>query len=189
MFSDWVNFSSFVERARKKFENHLWCLSIRLVPPALYSGSLDLTRKQQLRTTMMKFKGLSPSAKQEMSFSITFEKNPQRFCRARKLENISTFRCRFWFSLAPATKWLTMESYQKGKHVVSNLPVVNDAVERALGSAKDTNTKTAPESKNERQDLYKVIRGARGVLRTKTTSEKTVPKKSLAAVNYNWLSS
>ena len=33
----------------------------------------------------------------------------------------------------PATKWETLESYQKGKHVVSNLPVVNDADERAPG--------------------------------------------------------
>ena len=53
----------------------------------------------------------------------------------------------------PATKWETSESYQKGKHVVSNLPVVNDAAERALGLAADTNTKTAPKSENKLQDL------------------------------------
>ena len=49
----------------------------------------------------------------------------------------------------PATKWKTLESYQKGKLVVSNLPVVNDAAERALGLAADTNTKTDLENENE----------------------------------------
>ena len=89
----------------------------------------------------------------------------------------------------PATKWKTFVSYQKGKHVVSNLPVVNDAAERALGLATDTNTKTAPESENELKDLHKVIRGACEKLRTKATSNETVTKKSLAVVNYTWLSS
>ena len=69
-----------------------------------------------------------------------------------------------------------LESYQKGKHVVSNLLVVNDAVERALGLAADTNTKTASKSKNELQDLYKVIHGAREKLRTNATSDETVTK-------------
>ena len=84
----------------------------------------------------------------------------------------------------PATKWGTLESYQKGKHVVSNLPVVNDAAESAQGLAADTNTTTALKSENELQDLYKVIRGAREMLRTKASSDETVTKKSLAAVNY-----
>ena len=39
------NFLSFVEGARKKFENHLCCLSERLVPLTLYSDNLDLTQK------------------------------------------------------------------------------------------------------------------------------------------------
>ena len=89
----------------------------------------------------------------------------------------------------PATKWETLESYRKGKHGVFNLPVVNNAVERAPGIAADANIKTAPESENELQDLYKVIRGARKQLRTKATSDETVTKESLAAVNYDWLTS
>ena len=88
-----------------------------------------------------------------------------------------------------ATKWKILENYQKGKDVVSNLPVVNNAAKRALGLAADTDTKTALESENELKDLYKVFRGAREKLRTKTTSNEAVTKKSLAVVNYTWLSS
>ena len=43
----------------------------------------------------------------------------------------------------PATKWETLKSYRKGKHVASNLPVVNNTVERALGLAVDANIKIA----------------------------------------------
>ena len=95
----------------------------------------------------------------------------------------------FDFLEHPTTKWETLKSYQKEKRIVSNLPVVNGAVERVLDLAADTNTKTAPESENKLQDLYKVIRGASEKLRTNATSDETVTKKSLAAVNYYWLSS
>ena len=84
----------------------------------------------------------------------------------------------------PATKWETLESYRKGKDVVSNLPVVTNAGERASGLAVDTNIKIDPESENGLQDLCKVIRGARKQLRTTATSEETVTKESLAAANY-----
>ena len=77
----------------------------------------------------------------------------------------------------PATKWKTLENYRKGKHIVFNLPVLNNAVERAPGIAADANIKTAPESANELQDLYKVICGARKQLRTKATSDETVTRE------------
>ena len=60
--------------ARKKIENYLWYLSVRLFPLALHSDNLDLTQKQQLRTTMIKLIRLSPSAKLEMLFLAALEK-------------------------------------------------------------------------------------------------------------------
>ena len=171
---------SFVEGARKKFENHLWYLSERLVPPALYSDNLYLTKRQQLRTTMMKFKDLSPFAKQEMPLSSTLEEKALKDFVGRDSWTLFQFLdLDSGFLEHPATKWKTLESYQNGKHVVFYLPVANDAAERALGLAADTNTETAPESENELKNLYKVIRGAREKLRTKATSNETVTKNSL----------
>ena len=82
-----------------------------------------------------------------------------------------------------------MGKHWKAIEKVFNLPVVNNAVERAPGIAADANIKTAPERANKPQDLYKVIRGARKLLRTKATSNETVTKQPLAALHYNWLSS
>ena len=138
---------------------------------------------------MMMFKDLSPSAKQEMPFSNTLEEKALKDFVGRDSWTLFQFLdLDSAFLEHPVTKWKTLESYQKRKHVVYNLPVVNDAAERAFGLAADTNTKTAPESENELKDLHKVIPGAREKLRTKATSNETVTKKSPAVVNYAWLS-
>ena len=57
--------------------------------------------------------------------------------------------------------WEAIESYRKGKEAISNLPIVNDAIEKALGMATNTNTKAAPKSEEKLQALYIVIRSVR----------------------------
>ena len=83
-------------------------------------------------------------------------------------------------------KWKGTESFPKPK-AASNLPVVNDVTERALGLATTTNiAKTAPTDEKELQALYKVIRGVREKLSAVTSSMETITKNSLAAVKYSW---
>ena len=83
-------------------------------------------------------------------------------------------------------KWTETSSYLKGKEIWSNLPVVNDAAERALGLATEKNTNTAPKSDSQRQALYKVVKGLREKLSKLATSTEVVTKKSLTSVDYNW---
>ena len=83
-------------------------------------------------------------------------------------------------------KWTETSSYLKGKEILSNLPVVNDAAERALGLATEKNTNTAPKSDSQRQALYKVVKGLREKLSKLATSTEVVTKKSLTSVDYNW---
>ena len=145
-----AEFPSFVVGARKKFENHLWYLSERLVPLSLFSNNLHVAEKQQLRKTMIKFENATPSAKQEMLQCSSFGTKKLR----KNSKNLD-----YSFLKQPVATWEEIESYQKGKQVICNLPTVNDAAERVLGIATDTNTKTTPTSKEELQALYKVIRG------------------------------
>ena len=71
-----------------------------------------------------------------------------------------------------------MENIRKlSKANVSNLRVVDDAVEKALGLAAESNSKNAAENENKLQDLYKGIREAREKLRAKATSDEAVTKK------------
>ena len=86
----------------------------------------------------------------------------------------------------PVTKWKDSSTYLNGKEILSNLPVVNDAAERALGIATEKNTKTAPKSDCQRQALYKVVKGIRERLGKLATSTEVVTKKSLNSIDYSW---
>jgi len=59
---------SLVKTARKKFENHLWYLSERLVAFLIFSDSISISEKQHLRQgqAMLKHKRLTRKDKQEM---------------------------------------------------------------------------------------------------------------------------
>ncbi|KAG0724164.1 hypothetical protein GWK47_041208 [Chionoecetes opilio] len=63
------------------------------------------------------------------------------------------------FVKLPVAQWTTSDNYRHGKKVVANLPVVNDAAERALGLATDLNTNKAPKSEEQLQALYRVCEG------------------------------
>ncbi|KAG0722932.1 hypothetical protein GWK47_043585 [Chionoecetes opilio] len=90
------------------------------------------------------------------------------------------------FVKLPVAQWTTSDNYRHGKKVVANLPVVNDAAERALGLATDLNTNKAPKSEEQLQALYRVVKGVREKLHGLATSTEVVTKKSLASISYSW---
>ena len=90
------------------------------------------------------------------------------------------------FLKSSVVKWKESTSYLQGKEILSKLPVVNDAAERALGIAAEENTKTAPKSDFQWQNLYKVVKGLREMLNKFATSTEVVTKKALKSIDYNW---
>ena len=90
------------------------------------------------------------------------------------------------FVSLPVAALKTNEGYEHAKLVVSKLPVVNDAAERGLGLATETNFKISTQTEVELQALYKVIKGVREKPRKQATSNKVVIKKALSAVKYYW---
>ena len=63
------------------------------------------------------------------------------------------------FVKCPVKEWEKSNSYLHGKEILSNLPVVNDTAELVLGIATDKNTKTAPKTDDQRQDVFKIVKG------------------------------
>jgi len=61
----------------------------------------------------------------------------------------------------PVSQWEKTDKTQQAKPIISCLFVVNDAAERALGLARDTNTKTYPQTEAELRTFYKVNKGVR----------------------------
>ena len=58
-------------------------------------------------------------------------------------------------------------------------------LERALGVAIETNSKTCPETEVKLQAFYKVIKGVRKKLRQLETSNEVVTKKALSPAKYD----
>ena len=88
------------------------------------------------------------------------------------------------FLYTPVSEWYKSDAYLHGKNVLSNLPVVNDAAERALGMATDRNTKKAPKSKEKKQASFKVVNHMRKTLNDLATSSESVTKRALNVVKY-----
>ena len=90
------------------------------------------------------------------------------------------------FDSLPVAAWKTNEGYEHAKLVVSKLPVVNAAAERAVGLATETNFKTCPQTEVKLQAVYQVIIDVREKLRKQAISNEVVTKKALSAVKYDW---
>ena len=62
------------------------------------------------------------------------------------------------FVSLPVAARKTNEEYEQAKLVVSKLPVVNDATERALGLTTETNSKTCPQTEVKLQHFTKTLK-------------------------------
>lgn len=182
-----TNFLDLVSAARGKMENHLWYLSERLVPFALFSDIVTSSEKEKLRKAMLKNQGPVTNTIQEMPHSNNLgSKTLRDFIGKDSWTMFKLLGINPDFLNLSVDQWNVSTSYLHGKEVLSNLPVVNDAAERALGLATEMNTKTIPKSELQLQAIYKVVKGIRDRLRCLATSTEVVTKKALKSVDYKW---
>ena len=182
-----VKFAEMASAARSKLEKHLSYLSERLVPLALFSGHVSTLEKNAIRKAMLKYEGVPEGTLQQVPYTTSFSGKSLRDFVGKDswalFDLLSIERENFQFSVE---EWESMERFKELSFLVSNLPVVNDAAERALGLATDFNTKTKPRTGPQVQALYKVVTGARAKLSSLATSSENVTKKSLKLVCYDW---
>ena len=180
-------FLSLVTPARQKLENHLWYLSERLVPLAIFSDYVLPADKKKMKEALLKYQGPAENTVQEMPHPNKLEtKFLENFIGNDSWTLFNHLGIDSSFIHLSVSDWNTSSSYLHGKKIISNLPVVNDAAERALGLATDKNTKEAPRNENDLQDLYKVVKGVREKLGNLATSAETVTKKTLITVDFKW---
>ena len=177
-------FLPLIKEARMKLVKHLWYLSERLVPFAFFSDHVTDIDKKNMRDALLEF---SPSTN-------THQLMPDSRCFGVKLlkdfigsDSWTMFKLLgidSSFLYTPVSEWYKSDAYLHGKNVLSNLPVVNDAAERALGMATDRNTKKAPKSKEKKQASFKVVNHMRKTLNDLATSSESVTKRALNVVKY-----
>ena len=173
--------------ARQKLENHLWYLSERLVPLAIFSDYVLPADKKKMKEALLKYQGPAENTVQEMPHPNKLEtKFLENFIGNDSWTLFNHLGIDSSFIHLSVSDWNTSSSYLHGKKIISNLHVVNNTAERALGLATDKNTKEAPRNENDLQDLYKVVKGVREKLGNLATSAETVTKKTLITVDFKW---
>ena len=133
---------------------------------------------------MITYQGKSGNDKLEMPVSANLRrKSPEDFVEKDSWTAFQLLRLDSSFVSLPVSAWKTNEGYEHAKLVVSKLPVINDAAERALSLASETNSKTCPQTKVELLALYKVIKGVQEKRRKQATSNEVVTKKAISAAS------
>jgi len=135
------------QRASQKRQNHLWYISERLLPMALFSQHVNLCEKESIRKAILKCmnantsKELMPFSKNIIGKSLVILLDLTIFNLPKTLVKNS---CWTFFNLLqnetslrdlPVAKWPSSKLFLHGKEIVSQITVVNDATEQTLGLA------------------------------------------------------
>ena len=179
-----TKFLSLVSGARQKLEKHFGYLSERLVVLAIFSDHVSLPDKRKMQQALLKYQPAVSNVQQVPYSKDLAKKQLKDFIGSDSWTMFNLLKISSSFVNNPIQEWDTCDSYVHGKEVLSNLPVVNDAAERALGLATEMNTNRAPKSKDQKQNRYKVVKAVRDQLNKIATSVETVTKKGLKKVNY-----
>ena len=79
----------------------------------------------------------------------------------------------------PDSKWNAPNGYEHAVNRIKNLPVVNDAAERALGMATKLDGTRMPKDEEHLQARYKVVDASRKTQGSIATSTERVTKKNI----------
>ena len=204
-------FQDFALASRSKVLDHTWYLSERLLPFSLFSEYISDVEKESIRKALLKcrFKEAGPNMclpllqpdrcnKYQISdfvgpdswtflYLMTSNSCPTPFsesdpCSSNSIDIPSPLS----FLNHRPSKWNQLDSYIEMKSSVLDLPVVNDAAERALGLLTEFHTNTAPKDEEQKQFVYKVVKEMRQIQSQSATGSERVTKHTVGMNLYNW---
>ena len=168
-------------------QNHLWYLSERLVPLALFSPRVSETEKTAMVRAMKTFPVPGDKTlEQAMPVSESY-----RNVKLRKLVGSDswTFFARFGvptpsFLNKPVSMWAIDRDFLLLQYRVGAVKVVNDAAERALGLITEFNTGVITTSNEQKEFLCQVVLHMRKLQQEEATSTERVTKKAVRSIVY-----
>src|SRR6218665_3284135 len=116
--------------ARSVLERHLWYLSDETVGLAMFSDRVTIEEKETLVVGLRR-----EATERSVRGDPTILKEGIRlgdFATTRTLRLLNQPQIEHSFLSIPPGQWNDLESYQKGKHQVQQLRVVNDTAERVV---------------------------------------------------------
>ena len=170
-------FQMMARAAVEKLKMHTWYLSERLVPLVLFSNLGDEI-KEQVRREIKNYNEEPHHEEQQRP-----EKDSFLDVRLTMLVGSDSYRLFDLLKLnknllnIPVSKWNASNGYEHAVNRIKNLPVVNDAAERALGMATKLHGPTMPKDEEHLQARYKVVDASRKTQGSIATSTERVTKK------------
>ena len=111
---------------------------------AIFSDHVSLPDKRKMQQALLKYQPAVSNVQQVPYSKDLAKKQLKDFIGSDSWTMFNLLEISSSFVNNPIQEWDTCDSYVHGKEVLSNLPVVNDAAERALGLASEMNTNRAP---------------------------------------------
>ena len=181
--------------SQAKFVDHLWYLSERLVPFCLFSETTTIAQKQNVRVAMLKCKEEAagenmciPSFSSEKSDKYQLQDfvGPDSWTFFKLISaNLDNSATRLSFIDTHPSTWSNNEDYKIIKMNVDNLPVVNDAAERALGLLTEFNQQTLLNDEEQKQYVYKVVKELRNQQTNIVKGSERVTKQTISSINFD----
>ena len=177
---DWpIKFKLVAKSAWNKLKTHTWYLSERLIGLVLFSDTVDIETKEQIRCSILKQKQYPEHTVQQSPDCNSFQK--------KQLKDFVGPDTKTLFDLLKLDKDLLNTKvsmwnstlYQKNRSIIKQLSVVNDAAERALGLLTSLHGQTMPKNEKLLQAKLKVVNQTRKVQAVIATSSERVTKKNL----------
>ena len=160
----------FVTSAREKLQAHLWYLSERLVPLALFSSRVSDREKSDMAKAILRCKSEKAPPSQEMPNACNFKtKKLKDFVGPDSWTFFSLFEVEPSFLKLPVPKWSSNEDFVKLAELARSLKVTNDSAERVLGVLTEFHVNKITKDEGQRQSLLQVIKEVR--LRQKALAE------------------
>ena len=172
-------FQMMARAAVEKMKMHTWYLSERLVPLVLFSNLGDEI-KEQVRHEIKNYNEEPHHEEQQRP-----EKDSFLDVRLTMLVGSDSYRLFDLLKLnmnllnIPVSKWNASNGYEHAVNKIKNLPVINDAAERALGMATYLDGPTLPKDEEHLQARYKVVDASRKTQGSIATSTERVTKKNI----------
>ena len=175
-----IVFKEIVKAALDKLLNHTWYLSERLVILALFSERVDISTKERMRCSMLKYIDMPQQNEQLKPECNSFSnKQLKDFVGSDSHCIFDLLDLKKDFLKISASKWTSSINYMDAVNSVKQLSVVNDAAERALGMATSLHGPAMPKDETQKQSLFKVVTAIRKVQGSAATSSERVTKKGL----------
>jgi hypothetical protein len=178
-----VLFPQLVCAYKSKLENHLWYLSERLVPLAIFSENVHISDKVAMVRELKKH---YPAASLTEHLRFPFVKYPavlhlKDFVGPDSLNFFGVLGIDLTEAFRSPREWLRDQS----NILVSNIVCVNDAAERALGLLTEFSHGKVSKNPSQKQFLFKVIQNLRQQQAQVATSSERITKKGLLSLKPN----